>query len=75
MYDVEGDMLMLLLRSPYFFSAGEEPRYVKAMLLMIAFSVLSIACCASMKVVLVRANKRLKASFEGTGRTPQLYTL
>jgi hypothetical protein len=75
MYDVKGDMLIFLRRSPYFFSAGEEPRYVKAMLLMIAFSVLSIACCALMKIVLVRANKRLKTSFEGTGRTPQLYTL
>lgn len=61
--------------SPYFFAAGEEPRYVKAMLLMIAFSVLSIACCGVMKVVLVRANKRIKMTFEGTGRTPQLYTL
>jgi hypothetical protein len=45
------------------------------MLLMIAFSVLSIACCAVMKIVLVRANTRLNASFEGTGRKPQLYTL
>lgn len=61
--------------SPYFFSAGEEPRYVKAMLLMIAFSVLSIACCGVMKTVLVRANKKISASFEGSGRTPQLYTL
>lgn len=62
-------------RSPYFFSAGEEPRYVKAMILMIAFSVLSIACCVFMKAALVKANKKIKASFEGTGRTPQLYTL
>jgi hypothetical protein len=75
MEDGKGNGADVLPRSPYLFSAGEGPRYVKAMLFMIAFSVLSIACCVLMKIVLVLANKRLKASFEGTGRTPQLYTL
>lgn len=61
--------------SPYFFANGEEPRYVKAMVLMMAFSVLSALCCWLMKIILGRDNRKLIASFEGTGRTPQLYTL
>ena len=44
------------------------------MLLLIAASVLGIACCVLMKLVWVRVNKHLKESFEGTGRIPQLYT-
>lgn len=61
--------------SPYFFADEDEPRYTKAMILMMAFSILSAVCCWIMKLILRRDNKRLIQSFEGTGRTPQLYTL
>lgn len=46
-----------------------------AMILMMAFAVLSACLCWFMKIVLRRDNKKLIQSFEGTGRTPQLYTL
>lgn len=61
--------------SPYFFDPAEEPRYVKAMALMIAFSVASMLGCWFMKWVLRRDNKRIIAEHEGTGITPNLYTL
>ncbi|KAF2018238.1 MFS general substrate transporter [Aaosphaeria arxii CBS 175.79] len=61
--------------SPYFFSPGDEPRYVMAMLLMIGFSVASIVGCMVMRFTLARDNRKLLASFEGTGVRPNLYTL
>ena len=48
--------------SPYFFPTSDGPRYVMAMLLMMSFSVLSIACCLVMKWILKRENKELKES-------------
>lgn len=61
--------------SPYFFDPAEEPRYVKAMILMVAFSVASMLGCWFMKWVLRRDNKKILAEHEGTGITPNLYTL
>lgn len=50
--------------SPYFFPKTDGPRYVKAMILMMAFSALSVVTCAVMKVLLRRANRRLLATGE-----------
>lgn len=60
--------------SPYFFPASHGPRYVMAMLLMMAFSALSIVASLLMKYLLKKANKKLLAEAEDTGRQPQLYT-
>lgn len=49
--------------------------YVMAMVLIIAFSVASMLGCWFMKWVLWRDNKKLLAEHEGTGVTPNLYTL
>ncbi len=61
--------------SPYFFRPQDEPRYLLAMLLMMAFSVLSILCCMGLKVMLKRANKKLLEESEVTGRRVNLYML
>ncbi|KAJ0109783.1 hypothetical protein J7T55_004333 [Diaporthe amygdali] len=45
--------------SPYFFPSTDGPRYLKAMLLMMSFSLLSIVTCAIMKVLLKKTNKKL----------------
>jgi hypothetical protein len=44
------------------------------MLLMMGFSALSIAASLVMKVLLKRANRKLVAEAEGSGRRVQLYT-
>lgn len=46
--------------SPFFFPFTDGPRYLKAMMLMMSFSALSIITCAIMKVMLKRANKKLR---------------
>lgn len=46
--------------SPFFFPSSDGPRYLKAMMLMMSFSALSIVTCAVMKVLLKRANKKLR---------------
>ncbi|KAL3449209.1 major facilitator superfamily domain-containing protein [Aspergillus insuetus] len=61
--------------SPYFFRDRDEPRYVLAMLLMMAFSGVSIACALTMKVVLRRRNEKLLAEAQAEGREVTLYTL
>ncbi|KAH8692211.1 major facilitator superfamily domain-containing protein [Talaromyces proteolyticus] len=61
--------------SPYFFRPQDSPRYVLAMVLMIAFSGLSIVGCAVMKMVLRRDNKKLVERFAGTAITPNLHVL
>ncbi|KAL1870424.1 hypothetical protein Daus18300_005110 [Diaporthe australafricana] len=45
--------------SPYFFPSSDGPRYTMAMLLMMAFSAMSVVTCVVMKVLLTRQNKRL----------------
>ncbi|KAI7763117.1 hypothetical protein LZL87_013911 [Fusarium oxysporum] len=51
--------------SPYFFPASDGPRYIKANLLMMAFSALSVATCVLMRFSLQKANKKLRESGDG----------
>lgn len=60
--------------SPYFFPASDGPRYVMAMLLMMAFSVLSIIASMLMKFLLKKENKKMLAEAERTGQQVKLYT-
>lgn len=61
--------------SPYFFTAGDEPRYIKAYILMVIFAGCGMFTCWIMKWVLHRDNKKLLAAHEGTGDRPNLYQL
>lgn len=61
--------------SPYFFDPKDEPRYLRAMILLMAFCILEAILCFTMKFLLRRENKKLEARFEGTGSVPNLYTL
>ncbi|KAL2784945.1 major facilitator superfamily domain-containing protein [Aspergillus keveii] len=61
--------------SPYFFRDGDEPRYLLAMILMMAFAGLSIVCCGIMKWTLKRDNRKLLARYEGAGEQPNLHVL
>lgn len=61
--------------SPYFFDPNDSPRYTLAMVLMMAFASLSVACCAVMKWSLKRENKKILASWDGEGERPNLFTL
>ncbi|KAL7764686.1 hypothetical protein ACKLNR_005831 [Fusarium oxysporum f. sp. zingiberi] len=61
--------------SPYFFDSNDEPRYTRAMILLLAFAVLEISVCFLLKFILRRANKKIIAEYEGTGRVPTLFTL
>ncbi|CZR48313.1 uncharacterized protein FPRO_12923 [Fusarium proliferatum ET1] len=61
--------------SPYFFNSNDEPRYTRAMVLLLAFAVLEICVCFLLKFILRRANKKIIAEHEGTGRVPTLFTL
>ncbi|KAM0327694.1 hypothetical protein ACHAQA_005989 [Verticillium albo-atrum] len=61
--------------SPYFFRPGDYPRYTLAMLLMMGFSVLSIACCLVMKYLLRKANVKLLQEAEVSGQRVTLYML
>lgn len=58
--------------SPFFFPATDGPRYLKAMMLMMSFSFLSIVTCAVVKVSLKRANKKLR---EEGGNSMNLFGL
>ncbi|USP74360.1 major facilitator superfamily transporter [Curvularia clavata] len=60
--------------SPYFFPSTDGPRYVMAMLLMMAFSVISIIASMLMKYLLKKDNKKLLAEAESVGRDVKLYT-
>lgn len=61
--------------SPYFFRPQDAPRYIPAMLLMMAFSILSIITCMIMKTVLKRANRRLAQQEQDTGVKVSYYPL
>ncbi|KEF61162.1 uncharacterized protein A1O9_02727 [Exophiala aquamarina CBS 119918] len=61
--------------SPYIFRSNDPPRYLMAMILVMAFSGISILGCMLMKAVLRRDNKKLIAQYEGTGQTPTLHTM
>uniref|UniRef100_A0A8H7KB78 Major facilitator superfamily (MFS) profile domain-containing protein n=1 Tax=Bionectria ochroleuca TaxID=29856 RepID=A0A8H7KB78_BIOOC len=57
--------------SPYFFPSTDGPRYVKANILMMAFSALSVVTCVVMKWMLTKANRKLRES----GNDLNLFTL
>ncbi|KAF7555169.1 hypothetical protein G7Z17_g2339 [Cylindrodendrum hubeiense] len=57
--------------SPYFFPSSDGPRYLKANLLMMAFSLLSVVTCIVMKGMLRKANSKLRDS----GNSTNLFTL
>ncbi|OJJ03353.1 hypothetical protein ASPVEDRAFT_170733 [Aspergillus versicolor CBS 583.65] len=61
--------------SPYFFREQDEPRYILAMILMMAFSGLSVCCALAMKMVLKRENAKMRAEAEEAGRSVTLYTV
>ncbi|KAG9497113.1 hypothetical protein J7337_011905 [Fusarium musae] len=61
--------------SPYFFDSDDEPRYTRAVILLLAFAVLEICVCFLLKFILRRANKKIIAEYEGTGEIPTLFTL
>ena len=61
--------------SPYFFDPNDEPRYTRAMILLMASALLEASLCFIMRFILRRANRKITAEFEGTGRTPNLFTL
>ena len=57
--------------SPYFFPSTDGPRYIKANLLMMAFSLLSVVTCVVLRLSLQRANMKLIE----TGNSVNLFTL
>ncbi|RDW68872.1 uncharacterized protein DSM5745_08632 [Aspergillus mulundensis] len=61
--------------SPYFFHENESPRYITAMILLLAFAVCMASLCLIMKVLLKRENRKLVAKGEEEGVVPNLYTL
>ncbi|KAJ9621711.1 hypothetical protein H2203_007200 [Taxawa tesnikishii (nom. ined.)] len=61
--------------SPYFFRPQDATRYLLAILLMMAFTLLGVATCVAMKWSLRRANKRILEEHEGLERKPTLHTL
>lgn len=61
--------------SPYFFRPQDTPRYLPAMLLMMAFSILSIFTCLIMKTGLRRANRELLKQEQDTGVKATLYPI
>ena len=60
--------------SPYFFPSSDGPRYVMAMLLMMAFSILSIVASLLIKFMLKKENRKILAEGERTGQQVKLYT-
>ncbi|KAF6814165.1 major facilitator superfamily transporter [Colletotrichum sojae] len=60
---------------PYFFRPEDKPRYLLAFILMLMFSTLAIGMVFLMRFLLGRANKRLLADAEVTGRRVRLYIL
>ncbi|KAK4502114.1 hypothetical protein PRZ48_005537 [Zasmidium cellare] len=61
--------------SPYFFRTQDAPRYVLAMILMMAFALISIGTCMAMKWSLRRQNAKLLAEYEEREERPILFTL
>jgi hypothetical protein len=63
------------IMSPYFFPSTDAPRYLMAMLLMMAMAVLTVAMASSVKFFLIRENKKLKVDSESRGVVYNPYTL
>lgn len=55
------------LVSPYFFPQSDGPRYLMAMIIMGAFSALTVACILFMKWWLIRENRKLKETADRDG--------
>ncbi|KAF5680491.1 endoribonuclease L-PSP [Fusarium circinatum] len=64
-----------IIWSPYFLDSNDEPRYTRAMALLLAFAVLEICVCFSLKFILGKASKKIIAKYERTGRVPTLIAL
>lgn len=62
------------IMSPYFFREQDEPRYVMAMILLIAFAALSGLTCLFLKWDLRKANKKLLAEADTSGGDVRLFT-
>ena len=60
------------LVSPFFFPPSDAPRYLMAMLIMLAFSVLTVVCVLTMKWILIKENRKLKeiSDRDGTPYVP-----
>lgn len=63
------------IMSPYFFPSTDAPRYLMAMLLMMAMAVLTVIMATSVKFSLARENKKLKVDSERRGVIYNPYTL
>lgn len=59
--------------SPYFFDERDAPRYVQAMVLLMAFAALQVAICIVLKFILKRANRKILADNEDIGENPNLF--
>lgn len=62
------------LVTPFFFPQSHEPRYLMAMLLMMAWSVVTVSCALFLKWLLKRGNKQLKAKSDEDGTPYVPYT-
>ncbi|KAK7229385.1 hypothetical protein V2G26_001555 [Clonostachys chloroleuca] len=65
------------LWSPYFFDPNDQPRYTRAMILLMAFALLEVSLCFLMKFLLRRENKKILQACEasGSGTIPNLFVL
>lgn len=63
------------IMSPYFFPSTDAPRYLMAMLIMMAMAVLTVVMALAVKFTLIRENKKLKAESEERGVIYNPYTL
>ena len=60
------------LVTPFFFPSSHEPRCLMAMLLMMAWSCVTVGCALFLKGLLRRGNRKLKeeAELQGTPYVP-----
>lgn len=63
------------IMSPYFFPSTSAPRYLMAMLLMMAMAVLTVVMAVTVKFALIRENKKLRRDAETRGVACNPYTL
>lgn len=61
------------IMSPYFFRSQDQPRYVLALILLIAFAGMSGLLCLFLKWDLTRANRKIRAESEANGTVPGLF--
>jgi hypothetical protein len=63
------------IMSPYFFPSTDSPRYLMAMLLMMAMAVLTVLMESSVKFALIWENKNFRETSERRGAAYNPYTL